>query len=118
MTKDTDHWGFMMHAKRADTLDSPVELGQDHVLGALEAEITLVEYGSHVCSYCHADHEVIRHLRDQFGDRMRYVCRHLPLADRAEATRAAELAEYESGTSRDTRPSIGAGHRRTPRNLR
>jgi NhaA family Na+:H+ antiporter len=88
-----------MLPRRADTLDPPVEPGHDHVLGEREAEITLVEYGSYVCSYCHAAHEVIRHLRDRFGDRMRYVYRHLPLADRAEATRAAELTEYADMTT-------------------
>jgi NhaA family Na+:H+ antiporter len=80
-------------------LERAVDSGQDHVLGGADAEITLVEYGSYVCSYCHIAHEVIRHLRDRFGGRMRYVYRHLPLADRADATRAAELAEYAGMTT-------------------
>jgi NhaA family Na+:H+ antiporter len=88
-----------MLSNRADKLDLRVEPAQDHVLGGTEAQITLVEYGSYVCSYCHAAHDVIRQLRDQFGDGMRYVYRHLPLADRAEATRAAELAEYAAATT-------------------
>lgn len=88
-----------MASGRADRLDRPVDPARDHVLGGPGAEITLVEYGSYVCSYCHTAHEVIRHLRDHFGDRMRYVFRHLPLTDRAEATRAAELAEYAAATT-------------------
>jgi NhaA family Na+:H+ antiporter len=60
-----------------------------------------VEYGSYVCPYCHAAHEVIGHLREEFGDRMRYVFRQLPLADRGEATRTAELAEYTAATTGD-----------------
>jgi NhaA family Na+:H+ antiporter len=83
-----------MQAGRADRLDRPVEPQTDHVLGPVEGQITLVEYGSYLCGYCHTAHEVVRRLRDDFGDRLRYVYRHLPLADRAEATRAAELAEY------------------------
>ena len=83
-----------MHSNRARRLDRPVEPRHDHILGAADADITLVEYGSYLCSYCQAAHEVIQHLRDEFGDRMRYVYRHLPLIDRAEATRAAEMAEY------------------------
>jgi NhaA family Na+:H+ antiporter len=73
----------------------------DHILGDPAAEITLVEYGSYVCRYCHAAQEVIRHLRDRFGDRMSYVFRQLPLTNRTEATRAAELAEYVATTTGD-----------------
>jgi Na+:H+ antiporter, NhaA family len=83
-----------MVSHRADKLDPPVDPNDDHILGGQDAEITLVEYGSYLCSYCHAAHRVIRQLRDEFGDRLRYVYRHLPLTDRAEATRAAEVAEY------------------------
>lgn len=83
-----------MQPTRAAGLDRPVDPAHDHVLGPSTADITLVEYGSYVCSHCHTAHEVIRRLRDRFGDRLRYVYRHLPLTGRAEATRAAELAEY------------------------
>jgi NhaA family Na+:H+ antiporter len=86
-------------APRATRLDVPVDATRDHVLGSATAEMTLVEYGSYVCPYCHAAHEVIRDLRDRFGGRMRYVFRHLPLEDRAEAMRAAELAEYSAATA-------------------
>lgn len=70
---------------------------RDHVLGDSGAEMTLVEYGSYACGYCHAAHEVVAQLRDRFGSRMRYVFRHLPLTDREQAMPAAELAEYASG---------------------
>jgi NhaA family Na+:H+ antiporter len=45
-------------------------------------------------SYCRSAHTVVSRLRDQFGERLTYVYRHLLLADRALATKAAELAEY------------------------
>lgn len=83
-----------MDSQRATRLDREVDPAQDHVLGDPAAEITLVEYGSYVCTYCHTAHGVVRGLRDHFGDRLRYVYRHLPLTGRAEATRAAEMAEY------------------------
>src|SRR5919112_452609 len=81
------------------TLTVPVDDARDHVLGSPEADFTLLEYGSYACEHCHAAHEVITSLRDRFGDRMRYVYRHLPLTDREIATRAAELAEYASQTT-------------------
>jgi NhaA family Na+:H+ antiporter len=88
-----------LQPSRAEGLDRPVDPDRDHILGPPDAQITLVEYGSYVCSYCHTAHEVVRRLRDRFGDRLRYVYRHLPLTDRAEATRAAEVAEYADQVS-------------------
>ena len=55
--------------------------------------ITLVEYGSYACPYCRAANERIAEVRDQFGDRMRYVFRHRPLIGVELARRAAELVE-------------------------
>lgn len=104
-----------MSAERADRLDRPVDPAYDHVLGDDAAQVTLVEYGSYVCPYCHAAHEVIAHLRDRFGDRLRYVYRHLPLADRAEATRAAVLAEYVAARTGEFWPVHDALMRRGPR---
>ena len=84
---------------RLDKLDPPVDLDRDHVLGPPDAEMTLVEYGSYACRHCHAVHEVIEGLRSRFGERMRYVFRHLPVAGSEDAIRAAELAEYAAETT-------------------
>jgi len=78
-----------------------VDPARDHLVGEPGAAVTLVEYGSYVCSYCHAAHEVVRRLRDRFGDRLRYVYRHMPLTDRHEATLAAELVEYAAASGGD-----------------
>src|SRR6476661_4660678 len=88
-----------MTHEMTDTLDPPVDPARDHVLGPPDAEMTLVEYGSYACRACHAVHAVVEGLRDRFGDRMRYVFRHLPAAGDEAATRAAELAEYAAGTT-------------------
>jgi NhaA family Na+:H+ antiporter len=77
----------------------PVDLVRDHVLGPADAEITLVEFGSYACPRCHVVHEVIEDLRSRFGDRMRYVFRHLPIAGSDAAIPAAELAEYAAGST-------------------
>ena len=63
----------------ANRLDRPVDEKFDHILGPADAPITLVEYGSYACPYCRAANERIAEVRDQFGDRMRYVFRHRPL---------------------------------------
>jgi Na+:H+ antiporter, NhaA family len=97
------------------TLTAPIDDARDHVLGSPQADFTLLEYGSYACEHCHAAHEVVTNLRDRFGDRMRYVYRHLPLTDRAMATRAAELAEYASHTTGEFWEVHDALMRRGPR---
>lgn len=84
-----------------DPLVPSVDLERDHVLGPADAELTLVEYGSYACPRCHVVHEVIEGLRNRFGDRMRYVFRHLPIAGSEAALPAAELAEYAARTGHD-----------------
>jgi Na+:H+ antiporter, NhaA family len=74
-------------------LDRPVDPARDHVLGDADAAITLVEYGSYACDFCRAANERLATLRDQLGDRLRYVFRHRPLRGSDVARRAAELVE-------------------------
>src|SRR5271154_6421814 len=75
----------------ANRLDRPGGEKFDHVLGPADAPITLVEYGSYACPYCRAANERIAEVRDQFGDRMRYVFRHRPLTGVELAPPAAAL---------------------------
>lgn len=84
---------------RLEKLDPPVDLDRDHVLGPPDPELTLVEFGSYACPHCCAVHEVVEGLRSRFGDRMRYVFRHMPVSGNENAMRAAELAEYAAATT-------------------
>jgi NhaA family Na+:H+ antiporter len=77
----------------SNRLDRPVDETYDHILGPLDAEITLVEYGSYADAASRAAHEGVVELRNQFGNRMRYVFRHRPLPGNKIARRAAELVE-------------------------
>jgi len=79
---------------QSNWLDRPVDSRVDHTLGPARAEITLVEYGSYACPHCRAANERITQVRDQLGDRLRYVFRHRPVTDSNIARRAAELAEH------------------------
>lgn len=83
----------MSQAAPRNRLDRPVDENRDHVLGPADAEITLVEYGSYDCPHCRAANERIANVRNQFGERMRYVFRHRPVTGSDLARRAAELAE-------------------------
>jgi Na+:H+ antiporter, NhaA family len=83
----------MTQTSIAGRLDRPVDENYDHVLGPASAGVALVEYGSYACPYCRAANERIAELRNQFGDRLRYVFRHRPIPGNDLAQRAAELAE-------------------------
>jgi NhaA family Na+:H+ antiporter len=74
-------------------LDRPVDPARDHVVGANRAEITLVEYGSYDCPHCRAANARITEVRDQLGERVRYVFRHRPISGSELARSAAELVE-------------------------
>ncbi|MGH2854835.1 MAG: Na+/H+ antiporter NhaA [Solirubrobacteraceae bacterium] len=79
-----------------DILDlaEDVDPARDHIRGADDALVTLVEYGDFECPYCGQAESVVRELLASFGDDLRYVWRHLPLSDvHPSAQLAAEAAE-------------------------
>src|ERR1700722_1505956 len=66
----------------------------DHVQGAADAPVTLLEYGDFECPYCGAMHEAIKAVQRVMGPQLRFVYRHFPLVDiHAHALHAAEFAE-------------------------
>jgi protein-disulfide isomerase len=90
-----------METAPATTLSPPVDPARDHVRGAIEARVTLVEYGDFQCPYCGDAYPVVHQLLEHFGDRLRFVFRHMPLQDlhpRAQA--AAEAAEAAAAQGR------------------
>jgi Na+/H+ antiporter NhaA len=67
---------------------------RDHIRGAQDAPVTLIEYGDYECPYCGQAEMVVRELLSSFGDDLRYVWRNLPLNDVHPNTQmAAEAAE-------------------------
>jgi Na+/H+ antiporter NhaA len=74
-------------------LSDPVDPERDHIRGALDAPVTVVEYGDFECPYCGQAEPVVRELLREHGD-IAYVWRHLPLNDvHPNAQQAAEAAE-------------------------
>ena len=75
-------------------MSRPVDPERDHVRGPVDAPLTLVEYGDFECPFCSRATGSIRDVREHFGDRLRYVFRHLPLEDvHPHAALAAEASE-------------------------
>jgi protein-disulfide isomerase len=70
----------------------PVE-ARDHVLGAEEPELTLVEYGDFGCPFCFAASRPLQSLLDRY-ETLRLVWRHFPDPElHPGAELAAELSE-------------------------
>ncbi len=89
-------WRNWLRARRVEKnsiLTMPVS-ERDHIEGAANAPVTLVEYGDFQCPHCGRAYPVVEELRRQFGDRLRFVFRNFPLTEAHEhAEMAAEAAE-------------------------
>ena len=82
-----------MTTTQQGTLRPPVT-EQDHMLGPVDAPITLVEYGDLQCPHCRRAHGVVPRVLRRTGDRVRFVFRHFPLTEsHPNALHAAEAAE-------------------------
>lgn len=78
----------------APRLTPDVDPARDHIRGAPDAPLTLVEYSDFECPFCSNTTGILAQLHERFGDDLRYVFRHLPLTDvHANAEAAARAAE-------------------------
>jgi len=84
----------MMQAETQPRLTVPVSRGRDHIQGAENAPVTLVEYGDYECPYCGAAYPVVREIQQQSGSELRFVFRNFPItSSHPHAEAAAEAAE-------------------------
>ena len=66
----------------------------DHVLGAPEARVIVIEYGDFECPICAQAYHVVKIVLKQFERRIRFAFRHFPIiAAHPHAELAAEAAE-------------------------
>jgi protein-disulfide isomerase len=75
------------------TLVLPVS-ERDHIRGASNAAVTLLEYGDFECPHCGAAHPIVDSVMRRAGKTARFAYRHFPLTNiHPHAERAAEAAE-------------------------
>jgi protein-disulfide isomerase len=72
-----------------------VAIGEDDwIRGPERAPVTILEYGDFQCPRCAEAHHLLRGLRSEFPDGVRWVFRHFPIATaHPRAIEAAEAAE-------------------------
>ena len=81
-------------------LKTPITAG-DHLLGALDAPVVLVEYGDYECPFCAAAQPIVKSLLQSFGGDLSLVFRHFPLTQaHPHAGIAAQAAEYAADAGR------------------
>lgn len=61
--------------------------------GPANAPVEMVEFSDFQCPYCLAVHATVKQVLEAYGDRLRFVYRHYPLPNHANARPAAEAAE-------------------------
>ena len=72
----------------------PVDPAIDHILGNVDAPITLVEYSDFECPFCKRFHPTVTQLLEDNPDRVRWVYRHFPLGfHNPGAQKQAEASE-------------------------
>jgi protein-disulfide isomerase len=82
-------------------LTEPVDEERDHVQGAADAAVTLVEYGDYECPYCGAAYPIVKEIQARMGDRLRFVFRNFPITtSHLHAEQAAESAEAAAAQER------------------
>ena len=83
------------------SLQPPVDSATDHVRGNPDAPATLLEYGDFQCPYCEDAFSTVEEVRRRLGDRVRFVFRHFPLAEKhPRALLAAQAAEAAGAQGR------------------
>ena len=65
----------------------------DHVIGKPDATITLIEYGDYQCPDCGHSYPLIKKLREEISNKLRFVFRNFPLEEHPHAILAARVAE-------------------------
>ena len=78
-----------------------IELGDAPIRGSKSAKVTIVEWADFQCPFCVRVNPTLERIAKEYGDKVRFAFKHLPLSMHAKA-RAAHAAV----TSSDTRSEV------------
>jgi protein-disulfide isomerase len=82
-----------MNPQTLAVLAVPVH-ANDHIRGAKNGAVTLVEYGDYECPHCGQAYYIVEQLEKMLADSLRFVFRNFPLSTvHPHAAQAAEAAE-------------------------
>jgi protein-disulfide isomerase len=70
-----------------------VDAKADHILGPVNAKVTLIEYSDFECPYCLKQYDTTKQIATAYPKDVRIIYRHFPLSFHANAQKAAEASE-------------------------
>lgn len=82
--------------KLEEAFNSPLkaEIRDDEMIrGPKDAPITLIEYSDFECPFCTKGYKTVSELMDKYGDKIRFIYKHLPLSFHPNAMPAAQYFE-------------------------
>lgn len=80
--------------QQAALQNMPEITNSDHIKGAQDPVVTLVEYSDYDCPFCTRVHPTLQRIVDEYPNQVAWVYRHYPLdAMHPNARKAAELSE-------------------------
>jgi hypothetical protein len=79
-------------------LSAPPDPARDHMIGASDAPLQLVEYADFECPSCQAASLAIERVRKQLGDELLLVVRHFPIIDAHPVAMLASEAVEAAGS--------------------
>jgi protein-disulfide isomerase len=65
----------------------------DYVRGNRNADVVLIEYSDYECPYCKKFHPTMQQVSKDYGDKIAWVYRHIPLGFHTKAQKSAEAVE-------------------------
>lgn len=93
-------WSTMLQAPAAPTSSEASAIlavaADDHVRGAVESPVVLVEYLDFECPSCRAYFPVLTQMEEEFGDRVTFVVRYFPINGHRNGVSSALAVEAAS----------------------
>ena len=81
------------------TQDYEVEIGDSPIKGSNDAIVTIVEWSDFQCPFCNRVSPTLAQIREEYGDKVRLVFKHMPLSihPQAAGAHAASEAAHRQG---------------------
>jgi protein-disulfide isomerase len=78
----------LLEPPRAEVVTAP----NDPTVGRADAPVTVIEFSDFQCPYCERGQTLVKQIRSEYGDKVRFVFKQLPLPMHGQARLAAEAS--------------------------